>query len=74
MKRFSQTEFFILIKANNNVLLSAVEQAYDEFAFFVFAEYAVMKPIAYHNALVYIREELLSLSKVLEKKRINDFM
>jgi hypothetical protein len=68
MKRFSQTKFLFLIKTNNNVLLSSLEQAYDEFAFFVFAEYAVMKPIAYHNALVYTWAELLYLSKVLEKK------
>jgi hypothetical protein len=68
MKRFSETEFFILIKTNKNVLLPSVEQAYDEFVVFLCSEYYVMKPVAYRNALVYIREELIYLSKVLEKK------
>jgi hypothetical protein len=68
MKRFIQTEFFILIKTNKNVPLSYMEQAYDEFTLSVFAGYNVMRRMAYRNALIYTREELIVLSKSIEKK------
>lgn len=68
MKRFIQTRFFILIKQNENVLLPYLEIEYDEFVSFLFAEHTVMEKVAYRSALIYTQEELVSLSKILEKK------
>ncbi|MDR0603716.1 MAG: hypothetical protein LBG80_05355 [Bacteroidales bacterium] len=70
MKRFIQTQFVILIKTNKNVSLSTLEQAYDEFAEFLCTECTVMDSTICRNALVYTRVELISLTKMLEKKAI----
>jgi len=68
MKRFAKTEFFHLLKENNNNL-SSLEDEYEKFTCHLLAESTVCaKKEIYHNSLVYTRVELACLTKVSEKK------
>ena len=68
MKRFAKTEFFHLIKTNNNNP-SLLEDEYEKFVWYLFAENSVCtNKEAYYNALIYTRVELASLTGVSKKK------
>jgi hypothetical protein len=71
MKRFI-TPFFGLIKTDQNLILSSVEDEYDEFALFLYKESSKKssgkKKLACYNALVYTHTELDYLLEVIEKK------
>ncbi|MDR2773471.1 MAG: hypothetical protein LBC19_01800 [Tannerella sp.] len=68
MKRFTKTNFFLLLKESKNIQSSSLSDGYNEFAGLLFAGNTAMDKEEYHNALVYTSVELASLTEVSEKK------
>ena len=75
MKRFISTDFILLIQnITSDIEVHELKKVYDEFAIFLFSENTdSTDKAAYHNALVYTRAELVSLTKVSGKKCSNLF-
>jgi hypothetical protein len=71
MKQFIQTEFFLLLKENDNNP-SSLEDEYEKFACHLLTEgITCTDKTAYRNILVYTHVELTSLTGVSEKKCFN---
>jgi hypothetical protein len=72
MKRFINTPFFCLIKAEQNSLISSLEDKYDAFVIFILEEltkeYSQKEKLACRNALVYTQTKLIRLLEISEKK------
>lgn len=78
MKRFISTKLFLTLQDASQTGVDAdaqvLQNSYDEFVVFLFSESAVSKnKTAYHNALIYTRVELASLTEVSGKKCGNLF-
>jgi hypothetical protein len=77
MKRFINTPFFCLIKAEQNNIMSYIEDKYDAFVIFILEESVKESPqkekLACRNALVYTQTKLIRLLEISEKKRTNDY-
>lgn len=68
MKRFTQTEFILLVKdgSKTNIRLSVLERAYDAFADRLFTESSgASDRITFHQSLCYTHAELTGLQCLL---------
>ncbi|KAA6327092.1 hypothetical protein EZS27_023891 [termite gut metagenome] len=73
MKRFTNTNFFLLLKessqAQTGMDTQVLNNEYDKFAMLLFMDTTLFSDkVAYRNSLVYTNAELVSLTEVSGKK------